>query len=105
MIDHFGELGQETAGSEQFDEDSQAHTVADEVLHGSRGKSSPTESSRVKSGLDDNSTQDLVDHMRDMESSGRIDMGAFEGEPNHDDNAAKYGKGHADDELFEDDDS
>ncbi|MES2700532.1 MAG: hypothetical protein V4647_13070 [Pseudomonadota bacterium] len=105
MIDHYGELGPETAGSEQFDEEAQAHSVADEVLHGSRSKSSPTESSRVKSGLDDDSTQDLVDHMRDMESSGRIDMGAFAGEPNHDDNAAKYGKGHDDDELFEDDDS
>ncbi len=38
------------------------------------------------------STQDTVDHMRDMESSGRIDMGAFRGEDNHDDNEDKYGK-------------
>jgi len=29
--------------------------------------------------------------MRDMESSGRVDMDAFAGEPNHDDNADKYG--------------
>jgi hypothetical protein len=30
--------------------------------------------------------------MRDMESSGRIDMSAYRGEPNHDDNVDKYGK-------------
>ena len=38
------------------------------------------------------STQDTIDHMRDMESSGRIDMSAYRGEPNHDDNVDKYGK-------------
>ena len=37
-------------------------------------------------------TQDTVDHMRDMESSGRVDMGAYRGEDNHDDNVDKYGK-------------
>ena len=51
----------------------------------------------------DDSTQDLVDHMRDMESSGRIDMDAYRGEPNMDDNAGKYGEGH--DTEFEGDDS
>ena len=30
--------------------------------------------------------------MRDMESSGRIDMGAYEGEENMDDNEDKYGE-------------
>ena len=44
---------------------------------------------RIKTGGGD--VQDLVDHMRDMESSGRIDMGAFEGEENMDDNEEKYG--------------
>ena len=55
---------------------------------------SPTESRKSdnKSGLMNDSTQDTVDHMRDMESSGRIDMGAFRGEDNHDDNEDKYGK-------------
>ena len=51
----------------------------------------------------DDSTQDSVDHMRDMESSGRIDMSAYRGEPNMDDDAGKYGPGH--DTEFEDDDS
>jgi hypothetical protein len=40
----------------------------------------------------DDSTQDTIDRMRDMESSGRIDMDAYRGEPNHDDNVDKYGK-------------
>ncbi len=31
----------------------------------------------------DDSSQDLIDRMRDMEQSGHIDMGAFAGEPNH----------------------
>ena len=39
----------------------------------------------------DDSSQDLIDKMRDMEQSGRIDMGAFSGEPNMDDNEDKYG--------------
>ena len=55
---------------------------------------SPTESvkSDNSSGLLGDSTQDTVDHMRDMESSGRIDMSAYRGEDNHDDNEDKYGK-------------
>ncbi len=59
-----------------------------------RETGSPTESIKGdnKSDLMGDSTQDTIDHMRDMESSGRIDMSAYRGEPNHDDNAAKYGK-------------
>ena len=37
--------------------------------------------------------------MRDMESSGRIDMDANRGEPNHDDNVDKYGKPNKPDDL------
>ena len=36
--------------------------------------------------------------MRDMEQSGRIDMGAFAGEPNMDDEDDRYGAGHDPDE-------
>lgn len=99
-MDHYGELGPEDAGTEQMDSPAQAQTLADEVLHGPVSRHSPTESKRVKSGLGDDSTQDLVDHMRDMESSGIIDMGAFANEPNHDDDEDKYGK----DARLEDDD-
>ena len=106
ISDHYGELGPEGSGIEQHDEPAQAHSVADEALHGAAHARSPLESTRKASSSDGDSTQDLVDHMRDMEASGRIDMGAFEGEPNHDDNASMYGRGHADDEDdHEDDDS
>ena len=37
--------------------------------------------------------------MRDMEQSGRIDMGAYRGEPNMDDNEDKYGPDSKEDDL------
>ena len=85
------DLAPEAINDEQDDEQSQAHEVAEDALD--QDDDSPTESTKPKRGAyeDDDSTQDLVDHMRDMESSGRIDMGAFRGEPNMDDNEDKYG--------------
>lgn len=82
----------ETDNAEQDDEAAQAQTVADEALSGGT-RSSPLDSTKDDndSGLMDDSTQDLVDHMRDMEQSGRIDMGAYRGEPNHDDEDDTYG--------------
>lgn len=86
------DLAPETHNSEQDDEQSQTQTLADEA----RGRNpadygSPTESVKKRGRLDDDSSQDLVDHMRDMESSGRIDMGAYRGEPNMDDEDDRYG--------------
>ena len=87
-------LAPETHNDEQDDHLSQAQTVADEARGRSAGDSgSPTESVKRKgANLDGDSSQDLVDHMRDMESSGRIDMGAYRGEDNMDDNEDKYGE-------------
>ena len=84
-------LAPELHNDEQDDERMQAQTVADEAQDESTR--SPTESSKGPgdSGLMNDSTQDTVDHMRDMESSGRVDMDAYRGEPNHDDNEDKYG--------------
>ena len=79
-------LAPETHNSEQDDEDAQAQTVADQAQ--ALRKGDPTSSVKVGSG----DSQDLVDHMRDMESSGRIDMGAYDGEENMDDNEDKYGE-------------
>ena len=60
------------------------------------GRSSSGGLSFEEIGQDEESLHQLssrtVDHMRDMESSGRIDMAAYTGEPNHDDNVDKYGK-------------
>ncbi len=87
------DLAPETHNSEQEDEQDQAQTLTEEALGGVQG--SPLDSRKHKSeaDLDDDSTQDLVDHMRDMEQSGRIDFDAFRGEDNHDDNEDKYGPG------------
>jgi len=80
--------GPEVHNSEQDDEQWQTHTVAEEALRGEARRASPLDS--VKNDhpgeIMDDSTQDLIDHMRDMEQSGRIDMSAYAGEPNHDDN-------------------
>lgn len=99
------DLAPETHNDEQDDHRSQAQEVAEQARSLTSETHSPTESEKGpnSSGLMGDSTQDTVDHMRDMESSGRIDMGAFRGEPNMDDNAGKYGEGH--DAEFEEDDS
>lgn len=102
MSDPQNTLAPETVNREQDDEASQAQTIAAEAQQADH--SSPLDSEKYgESEILDDSTQDLVDHMRDMESSGRIDMDAYRGEPNMDDNAGKYGEGH--DAEFESDDS
>ncbi len=82
----------ELHNAEQEDELEQAQTVAGEARY-KDAEASPLDSEKLddENDLDDDSTPDLIDKMRDMEQSGRIDMGAFAGEPNHDDNEDKYG--------------
>ena len=91
----------ELHNSEQDDEQEQTQSVADEALHGESRHASPLDS--VKSDepgeVMDDSTQDLIDHMRDMEQSGRIDMSAYRGEPNLDDNEDKYAEDNKVDDL------
>ena len=95
------DLAPETHNDEQDDHRSQAQEVSEEAQHLTPETGSPTESTKGpnKSGLMNDSTQDTVDHMRDMESSGRIDMDAYRGEPNMDDNEDKYGKSNKIDDL------
>jgi len=95
------DLAPENHNEEQDDHLSQAQEVAEEARNRD-GEASPLDSVKVNSGLDDNSAQDVVDRMRDMEQSGRIDMGAFQGEPNHDDNEDKYGEDNKIDDLRSD---
>jgi hypothetical protein len=89
----------EMHNDEQDDEGEQTQTVAEDALRGKAREASPLDSVKVRSGIDDDSTQDLIDHMRDMEQSGRIDMSAFAGEPNMDDNEDKYGEDNKIDDL------
>lgn len=92
MNEHNRDLAPEAHNSEQDDEMAQAQQVAEEA--GNPDDPSPLDSEKVRSGIEGEDTQDLIDHMRDMESSGRIDMGAFAGEPNMDDEDETYGEGH-----------
>ncbi|QOV93736.1 MULTISPECIES: hypothetical protein [unclassified Novosphingobium] len=87
----------EAVNTEQEDGDAQAQTVADEAL--SRATSVLGEQDLGEKvtgqglGGDDADVPDLVDHMKQMVSSGRIDMSAYRGERNDDDEAGIYGEG------------
>jgi hypothetical protein len=91
----------ELHNAEQDDEPEQTQTVAEEALEGEAREASPLDSlkSDEESEVMDDSSQDLIDHMRDMEQSGRIDMDAYRGEPNLDDNEDKYGPENKEDDL------
>lgn len=78
---------------EQQDEDAQAQTVADEAIGRAAAGIGREASEKAKGGLTDEAdTQDLVDHINQMERSGIIDMSAYHGEPNMDDNENAYGR-------------
>ena len=82
----------ELHNAEQEEELEQAQTVAGEARY-TDDEASLLDSVKPddENDLSDDSTQDLIDKMRDMEQSGRIDMGAYRGEPNMDDEDEKYG--------------
>ena len=88
----------ELHNDEQDDHLSQAPEVAEEARN-KDGAASPLDSIKVNGGIDDSSAQDVIDHMRDMEQSGRIDMSAYRGEPNMDDNEDMYGEENKLDDL------
>lgn len=83
----------ETVNVSQDDEPDQAQSVADEALHGGGRDQGLSDSTKPGSGGidDDDDVQDLVDHMHDMVASGRIDMDAYRGERNDDDEEGSLG--------------
>jgi len=86
------DLAPENQNSEQDDEDSQAQTFADEALGRSSDDFGLDDSEKVPTGEDSDDVEDLVDHMRQMERSGRIDNDAFRGERNDDDEEGLLGE-------------
>lgn len=86
----------EQVNSEQDDEDAQAQTVADDAIRGIADKQSGEESEHGgatnPAQIDPDDAQDLVDHMKQMETSGRIDMDAYRGERSDDDEPDTYGE-------------
>lgn len=88
MPDPSDRLAHETDNQEQEDESSQAQTVADEAR--GRHTGDPSEDSERGGSSDPaqiipDDAPDLVDTMNQIVSSGRISMGAFSGDPHHDD--------------------
>jgi hypothetical protein len=87
------EQAPELHNAEQDDELEQAQAVAREA--GVKdAEASPLDSVKPDEPGEvmGDASQDLIDKMRDMEQSGRIDMAAYRGEPNMDDDEDKYGE-------------
>lgn len=84
----------EALNREQQDEETQAQTVAEAARHERR----LADSEKVKNGDESDDAQDLVDHMRQMERSGRIDMDAYRGERSDDDEDSELGEGGIEDD-------
>jgi hypothetical protein len=94
-------LAHETRNREQDDAGTQAQDVAGDAMREDSATTSPLESTKPRGDDYDpapDSTGDLIDEMRRMEGSGTIDMSAFAGEPNHDDEPETYGGETTDDE-------
>ena len=93
----------ELHNAEQDDELEQAQQVAEEARN-KDAEASPLDSTRADEPGEvmDDSSQDLVEKMRDMEQSGRIDMDAYRGERNMDDNEDEYGPENKEDDLLGD---
>lgn len=105
MTERLDDLPPETVNDEQEDADAQAQTVADDALAGSLSVQGLEDSEKPTDPLDPSDVPDLVDRMKQMESSGTIDMDAYRGEENMDDFEGKYGRAAVPDEDFANDDS
>lgn len=91
---HPAGLPPEAHNDDQDNNGEQAQDVAEDARREDSHTASPLESTKPDSSSLDtapDSTGDLVDEMRRMEGDGRIDMSAFAGEPNHDDEPETYG--------------
>ena len=79
----------EARNREQDDEAAQAQSVAEAARREARLE----DSDKKPNGDASDDVQDLVDHMRQMERSGRIDMDAYRGERSDDDEDDELGPG------------
>jgi hypothetical protein len=84
----------ETRNREQDDEEAQAQSVAEAA----RRERPLEDSEKARSGDETDDVQDLVDHMRQMERSGVIDMDAYRGERSDDDEDEELGPGGVEDD-------
>lgn len=94
-------LPPETHNNEQDPTGEQAQDVAEDARREDSRTSSPLDSTKPDGEDYDPATDskgDLIDEMNRMEGEGRIDMSAFAGEPNHDDEPDTYGGETTDDD-------
>ncbi len=93
----------ESLNREQQD-DGQAQDVAEDALHPGEGLGESRHGPGDRTQIIPDDTPDLVDKMNEMVRSGRIDNGAFAGEPQHDDEEGMLGEteddGDGDDALY-----
>jgi hypothetical protein len=85
----------ETHNSEQDDEPAQAQTVAAEAMADNpnyqNGENGVHGGQPNPAAINPDDTQDVVDHMNQMQQSGNIDMDAYRGERNDDDDTEALG--------------
>jgi len=93
---HRAENTPESVNSEQDDEQAQAQTVSDDAIRAIADRSANLESEHGgttnPAQIDPDDTQDVVDHMNQMERSGQIDMDAYRGERSDDDEPDSFGE-------------
>jgi hypothetical protein len=87
----------EAINREQQDKE-QAQDVAEDARHPGRGLGESRRAPGDRTQIIPDDVPDLVDTMSAMVSSGRIDNGAFAGEPQHDDEEDMLGKTDSDDD-------
>ena len=90
--EHHPDLAPELVNDEQEEESSQAQTVTDEAMERNTSVFGLGDTEKAKTGDETDDVQDLVDHMNQMETSGRVDMSAFRGERNDDEEEGRYGE-------------
>lgn len=92
-----GEDTAEAINREQQDK-GQAQDVAEDARRPERGLGESSRAPGDRTQIIPDDVPDLVDTMSAMVSSGRIDNGAFAGEPQHDDEEAMLGETDSDDD-------
>lgn len=90
-------LPPETVNQSQEDEDAQSQTLAAASSGRDAADFALEDSDKTPAQDEEDDVQDLVDHMHDMVRSGRIDMDAYRGERNDDDEDGMFGPGGEDD--------
>lgn len=106
MIERPDDLTPNTVNDEQEEEESQAQSVGDQANGRLASNTGLSDTEKVKGGIEEeDEVEDIVDHMNQMNSSGGIDMSAYDGEETMDDLENRYGRRNAADGQFADDDS